>query len=282
MEHTFKIGAPVFVDEGEAGRLQFVVVDPDDNTVTDLIVEQGRLLHRSVVVPTGWVESADEQSIRVHASLADLEDLPEYREVNFRAPDPTGERMAAYRPDEVRIWHYPGVPISGPRKPWLSWNVRLGVDDSEVVVGRGTKVSAAGGETIGNVDHVLVDPRTQSATHFVVRPRSVLHRDDEILIDVNQVASLSDKDIRLRITEDDLEDAPRYQRFASDDEVEQRVRRSLQTQPETRGHNFDVDVEQGVVRLVGEAPRAAAEAAAKLARRIRGVIGVDDRTRHHA
>jgi BON domain len=61
-------------------------------------------------------------------------------------------------------------------------------------------------------------------------------------------------------------------------EIQTQVVRSLETQPETSGRGLRVEVERGLVRLLGEVPEAVAQAAAQLARWIRGVIGVEDRT----
>jgi hypothetical protein len=87
--YDFKIGAPVLTAEGEVGRLKYVVVDPGAEVVTHLVVERGRLLRHDIVVPAGWVEHADAQRIHLNAKMADLEGLPEFREVEFWAPDPT-------------------------------------------------------------------------------------------------------------------------------------------------------------------------------------------------
>src|SRR5207253_10381311 len=99
---------------------------PGEEVVTDLIVEQGRLLRRSIVVPVGWVQHADERGILLNARLADLEELPTYREVEFEEPDPAKRRVAGYDSGDVRFWLTPYGPI-GPRRPHLARRVRLGV-----------------------------------------------------------------------------------------------------------------------------------------------------------
>ena len=63
IEYDFKIGAPVLTDDGEVGRLKYVVVDPHAEVVTDLVIARGRLLQHDIVVPAGWVEHADAQGI---------------------------------------------------------------------------------------------------------------------------------------------------------------------------------------------------------------------------
>ena len=62
----------------------------------------------------------------------------------------------------------------------------------------------------------------------------------------------------------------RYHPAANDAEIQAQVERSLETQPETRGQGVRVEVERGVVRLLGEVSEAVAQAATHLARWIRG------------
>ena len=88
-DYDFQIGAPVLAAEGKVGQLKYVVVAPDAEVVTHLVVERGFLVRHDIVVPVGWVEQADTQGIRLHAKLDELETLPEFREVEFWAPDPT-------------------------------------------------------------------------------------------------------------------------------------------------------------------------------------------------
>ena len=277
MDYTFTIGAPLLVQEGEIGRLRYVVVDPGEEVVTDLIVEQGRLLRRSIVVPVGWVQHADERGILLNARLTDLEDLPTYREVEFEEPDPAKRRVAGYDSGDVRFWITPYGPI-GPRRPHLARRVRLGVQDDAILIGRGARVSAASGQTLGTVDHVLVDPRTREVTHLVVHPRFRLGHDDDVIVHRDQVETLGEDDVRLRVPREEVERLPRYRPAASDAQIERQVARTLETQPETRGQGIRVEVDRGLVRLLGEVPEKVADAAATLARRIRGVVGIDDRT----
>ena len=86
----------------KSGRLKYIVVDSDAEVVTHLVVERGRLLRRDIVVPVGWVEHADAQGIRLNAKMADLEELPEYREVEYWAPDPTARPVAGHPPVNIR------------------------------------------------------------------------------------------------------------------------------------------------------------------------------------
>lgn len=48
--YDFKIGASVLTVEGEVGRLRSVVVDPESDVVTQLVVRRGRLLRHTIVL----------------------------------------------------------------------------------------------------------------------------------------------------------------------------------------------------------------------------------------
>jgi uncharacterized protein YrrD len=167
-EYDFKIGAPVLAAEGEAGRLKYVVVDPDAEIVTDLIVERGRLLRRDIVVPVGWVEHADAQGIRLNAKLDDLEALPEFREVEFWAPDPTAGPVCGHPPADTRIRISPYGAMPTPRSTWILHRARLGISEEDILIRRGLPVYTADGDRVATVDHLLVDPETHRVTHLVM------------------------------------------------------------------------------------------------------------------
>jgi hypothetical protein len=235
-------------------------------------------LHRSIVVPVDWVEQADEHAVMLNARLSDLDDLPEYHEVEFVEP-PGSARMAGYDPDNVRVWALAYGTIPEPRVPIYSRLVRLGVEDDAVPIGRGTRVHTADGETLGTINHLLVDPTTLEVTHFVVHPGFRIGRDDDMLVSLDEVASLGKEAVYLRVNRDEVKPAERYRPAVSDAKLRSRIARSLETQPETRDRGVRVETENGIVRLLGDVPEPVAEAAKRLARRVRGVVGIEDRTK---
>ncbi|HEX3723565.1 MAG TPA: PRC-barrel domain-containing protein [Nitrolancea sp.] len=277
MDYTFKIGTPVFAEDGKVGRLKFVVIDSYDEEVTDLIVDRGPLPHQSIVVPTGWVNSTGNEGIYLNANLKDLEDLPEYREVEFQVPEVAAKQLAGFDPEDVRIWVDQNGPIPEPGRAWLFRRMRLVVDQDEILVGRNNRVTDVDGEVVGSVNHVIVDPSTREVTSLVVRRHFGIAPD--MLIPRELIASLGEKHVRLKLHRDELKDMPEYHPVATDQQLENRVKRAIETQPETRGKGLDIELDRGVVKLLGDVPESVAKAATSVARRIHGVIGVDDRTK---
>jgi sporulation protein YlmC with PRC-barrel domain len=277
-EYDFKIGVPVHAAEGEAGRLKYVVVDPDAEAVTHLVVERGRLGRHDVVVPVGWVEQADASGIRVNATLAELESLPEFRAVEFWAPDPTARPVAGHLPADMRIWISAYEGLSVPHAPRLLQRVRLSIDADEILIRRGLPVYAAEADRVGTLDHLLIDPTTQRVTHLVIHCGGWLSQGEDYIASMDQVASVSEYGIHLRLGRAEIGQLRRYRLPSSDGQIRTEAMRSLETQPETRGQGWRVEVERGLVRLFGEVSEAVAQAATRLIRSLWGVIGVEDRT----
>jgi osmotically-inducible protein OsmY/sporulation protein YlmC with PRC-barrel domain len=277
-EYDFKIGAPVLTDDGEVGRLKYVVVDPEAAVVTHLVVERGRLLRHEIVVPVGWVEYADAQGIRLHAKMDELEALPEFHEVQFWAPDPTARPVSGHPPADTRVWISPYGTVHTFHTTSVLHRVRLGIGEEEVLVRRGLPVYTADGDRMGTVDHLLVDPETHRVTHVVMHRGRWFSQGEDYIVPIDHVSTASEYGIRLRLRRDELDQLPRYQPTAGDADIRAQVERSVETQPETRGQGLRVEVERGLVRLLGEVAQVVAQAATRLARRIRGVIGVEDRT----
>ncbi|GAB4433923.1 MAG: hypothetical protein OHK0015_23180 [Chloroflexi bacterium OHK40] len=269
------IGAQVRCLDGAAGRLRFIVIDPDDSEVTDLIVERRALLHRDIVVPIGWVERTTEDAIFLNACLDDLNTLPEYNEVEFVQPDPSYRPLSGHRVEETRIWIGSYETVSGGR-PWILRQVRLGVDEGEVLVHRGLPVQASDHRSVGVVDHLVIDPASKRVTHLVVRHGWLWSREAH-LVPLEQVAELNEYGVRLNLSVDAFEHLPRYTPPTSDGQIAATVQRALETDPRTREAGLHVEVCDGVVRLAG-APVAESimQAARAIARRIRGVIGFAD------
>jgi osmotically-inducible protein OsmY len=268
------IGAIVHCHDGAAGRLKYVVLDPDDGEVTHLIVERGMLLHRDIVVPVSWIERTTEATLYLNANRDDLKVLPEYDEREFVMPDPAYRPLSGHRVEDTRVWLGPYAVVGGGR-PWVLQRVRLGVEDDEVLIRRGLPVLTSDDRPAGVIDHLVVDPTSKHITHLVVR-RGWLWNRQARLVPVDQVAAVSEYGVRLRLSAAGLDHLPPYQPPASDAQITAWLQRSLATDARTRDAQLTVTVEDGVVRIGGAPTAEVAAAARAIARRLRGVIGVED------
>jgi uncharacterized protein YrrD len=78
-EHRIEAGRRVAFDDGEAGSLALVMVDPTSDQVTHLVVSRGHAFGREAIVPMAWVRALTDDPIVLDASEQQLESLPEYR-----------------------------------------------------------------------------------------------------------------------------------------------------------------------------------------------------------
>jgi uncharacterized protein YrrD len=240
----FDIGAQVYCEEEACGKLLKVVVDPQSERVTDLIVARGFLQRIDRVLPVSDVEKTTDQGIYLSIGSDDLEESTEYREIEFREPAPGWNKNGRYRADQVACWPSPwGVVCREPVVPMVRRHIHEGVSPSKEVIERGTPVLNVQGK-LGEVDHVLVDHKTGEITYLVVR-KGLLP--EYPIIPALLVKDIGSEGVFVDISEDGLDGLPRYAPRAEADIVAELQDRlgalSLQ--------DVKVALEDGVLQLTG-------------------------------
>jgi sporulation protein YlmC with PRC-barrel domain len=135
------IGARVRTrDDKTVGEVHRVVVDLDNQAVVSLVVLEGRLLSRDVLVPIDFIESSNPKEVTLRLAADELDQLPDFVYNEILAPPPAWTLAPIY-PDGTAY-----VPIR-QRK-------RLG--RTQVDLTPGTRVWATDGE-IGRVDEIELD-----------------------------------------------------------------------------------------------------------------------------
>lgn len=83
-ELDIRLGAPVFAaDRRRVGSVDRVVLEPSSGRVTHVVVHEGMLLTRDVVVPVESVESASPRRVRLRLRAAELDQLPDFVETAY-------------------------------------------------------------------------------------------------------------------------------------------------------------------------------------------------------
>ncbi|MBN9389824.1 MAG: BON domain-containing protein [Chloroflexi bacterium] len=282
MEFDFKIGTPVFCQDKEVGRLKFLVIDPQDETITSLVVEHNTLLSKSVVVPVCWVEKATDKRVVINASATELKNLPEYHEVEFRLPDSTVYPHPGQPAPQTRVWigPYPNLNLSQTERPTVLHRGHVGVSGDEVMLRRGQPVYDRNGYRIGTLDHILVGKDGHHIRHLVIEHGQWLQQGENLVIPASAVESITDKGIQFKLSREEFDRLTHFKPPLNDRQLEDVIERGLQTQPQTKGQNLKVQVERGLVRLYGKVSGAVALAAFSIVRKIMGVLGIEDHTTH--
>lgn len=272
---NFNIGAEVCCRDGNCGKLSRVVMDPDTERVTNLIVEKGVLLTTDRVLPVSAVESATKKEIHLSLAEGELEEYPEYHQEEFKEPAPGWGNEKQYQGRQ--ILHFAsryGLTIPEPVVPKVRHRVHEGVSAALAVVERGTSVNTLDGE-LGTVDHVVVSGENQELTHVVV-DRGFLS--SSLVIPASKVAEVGDESIFLDVTEEELAGLPRY---TPRDDID--IRAEFRHRLKAAG--FDVSyiksgVENGILHLTGVVPDAEVKGGIEaVARSVAGVIDVESALR---
>ncbi len=195
------IGAEVHSMEGPYGRALFVILDPIEEKVTHLVVEESEFPQTQRLVPIELVQVTSPQQINLMAPTDQLKKMEIFLEQEFIPLDP--------KASSVYIW-----PYSVPEADFITLeyeNMPVG----EIAIRRGTPVHASDG-LIGRVDELLMDRKDRKITHLVLREGHLWGQKD-ISIPVSQIDHMDRKAVYLKLSQKEVEALPeiRISRFRS-------------------------------------------------------------------
>ena len=241
----FKIGSPVFAKDGRIGVLQYVVLNPHDREVSDLVVKCD-LFTGSRVISARYVDHVDDDgSIHLSIDKAFARTLRKFNRQEFTTPELPG--TPPYSPEEMLIWS-DGYGITVKELPYPFKRVQVGVDENSILIGRGARVFSSLGERVGTVDHVVVDPESRKLLYLVVRLPGIRRR--RVVVAASHVREWSNAGVVLNLEKDALYALPPYVPKKKDEALAQRVREAI----EALGlpvEDLSVFVEKGHVLLRG-------------------------------
>jgi len=241
----FKIGSPVFATDGRIGVLQYVVLNPHTNEVSDLVVKCDNFAGARVI-STRYVDHVDDDgAIHLNIDKKFAHTLRKFIQTEFVTTELPGKSQ--YGANELLVWedNY-GVTVKELPRPFK--RVRIGVDDTQILIGRGVRVFSALGERVGTVDHVVVDPASRKLLYLVVRLPGIRRR--RVVVAVSQVREWSDRGIILNLEKDALYSLPPYVPRKKDGILAQRVREAIEAL-NIPIEDLSVFVEKGHVLLRG-------------------------------
>ena len=189
------IQAPVHcVDGTHVGKVDRVVIEPGAQRVTHIVVHKGALLSRDVVVPIEAVERADTGGLHLRLGPQELDDLPDFVEVEWVQPRADWTPPPGYF-ETVVLW----PPYYGHAA--AAESERLSIADDQVAITEGTDVECTDGK-IGVVDRVVLDAGTGRLEGFVVRQGVFLTRD--VIVPAAWVAHADPDTVRLSVPKEQV------------------------------------------------------------------------------
>ena len=191
----FTIGAPARCSDGICGRVTQVVLDPIKDEVTHLIVEPEHREGLGRLVPIVAAEAGPHE-VRINLTTSQLEKLERAEQTHFLEGV---EGSFGYEPEEILLWPYYGgnttIPVTTDTLP-----------PGEVAVRRGEDVHAVDGR-IGEVEGLVVDPRSHHITHVILKEGHLFGRKD-VAIAISSVKQVGEDGVRLSVSKSEIEALP--------------------------------------------------------------------------
>ena len=152
--------ARVYTADGQkVGRITRVVLNPTTKQITHLVVRLGKFITVDKLIPLLMFRSATSDRVTLCGNVGNLDTLPDFSEAEVpqqelvSVPVPLDGELVAY---QLTI-----VPANSARygTGTIPQNT-IALKEGALVVGEG--------ETIGNVESLVVNPKTNCATHAVI------------------------------------------------------------------------------------------------------------------
>lgn len=209
MEKTilFQKGANVLTASGkELGSLERIVLNPDTNVVTDIVIREGTLFNtENRVIPIHLVAETTENQVMLRGEVDELKSFPPFEERRLV------EEEDITRPDvdvNVDVSMPPviyGVQGTGPilvpvPEEHFTTTIEQNIPPGTVALKEGARVVTADEKHVGNVERVLADPSVNQVTHLLITQGLLIK--EQKLVPINWVRTLDEEAIYLRVKED--------------------------------------------------------------------------------
>ena len=244
-----KIGSPVTATDGDYGRLQQLLVDPQEERVVGLLVRpHGWLPYHPVVVPEKVITDASENEVRLNISREQVEALPEYLpdaelvidgrnyEVHDKWSPVSGEPVEAGRAANSEAGEMISNPFTRPEPHHLGLLVRAG----QRVFCRE--------ESAGWVALLLLESGGR-VTGFVLHTGPMIGRN--LIVPLTWIHQVDGNRVYLSVGKKDLQGLRDY---GLDDALTVEVKHALWSDEILRNTDYQeigVSVEDGIVKLRG-------------------------------
>ena len=205
----FKYGADVVNSQKEkVGEIESVVIDPETQEITHLIVEEGFLLKEDKVVPISLVANIDEDHVKLHEFSDSFDEFPAYQEMHY-VPIHQLDSVQV-DPELTPLYAYPPLGMGGFHpSPALEVVVEEeNIPTTAELIEEGANVITLDEEHVGNVEEVIFDPDSDRATHLIISKGLLLQ--DEKLIPVNWVKEYDQQKIKLFVDSTVIENLPAH------------------------------------------------------------------------
>ena len=191
------INAKVFCQDKFCGYTQAVILNPENDAITHVVVKESKKPHTERLVPIGMIDASLSHNVHLKFNEASLQSLPPFFDVEYIQTNvPHYER--AYNISDVS-------PVVVPEREVIEeriYHIPLG----EFTVDQGTTVYSEDGVNIGKVDEFLVGQKG-TITHLILREGHIFGQKD-VFIPVADIASVKEDSLHLKLDKEKVEKLP--------------------------------------------------------------------------
>jgi len=209
----FKVGTKVFTAGGKrVGTIDRIVIEPDTNELTHLIVQEGFLFTESKIVPMSLVGPATEDQVILLGREERLDEFPDFQESHFVSAERRLSSMPAMNNRVRTLYWYPPLGIStGLASPHVPHYVvkTENIPKSTVALEVGVSVMCSDGKYVGNVERVFTDAQEGRATHLLIAEGFFLK--EKKLIPTRWISNVFENEISLSVDSTLVKNLPEYQ-----------------------------------------------------------------------
>lgn len=217
----FKKGADVYtVDDDKVGKIKMIVMTPQTQNVTHLVVEKGFLFKEDRVVPMEWIDYSSPDKVQLKAGYED-DDLVPFEERHYIPADEYDPTVHGNTEDKDTVVNMspPTFYYYAPIGTWWSYSAsplsnkyitvkQKNVPDGALILETGANVVTYDGHHAGDVEQILTDPGTNRVTHFVISKGILLA--EKKLIPAYWVMNTAEAQVDLSVNKRVLENLPEF------------------------------------------------------------------------
>jgi sporulation protein YlmC with PRC-barrel domain len=230
----FRENTPVYTADGqEVGAIDRVVIDPETQAVTHVVIRQGWLFTEDKVAPVALIDQATADQVRLRADAGNLDDLPDFEETHYQPytdaanttpADNTTTAAALTNPvgGYARpLYAYPPVGVAMPGyDPMGDYamaayiasqypvEIERNIPDGSIALKEGADVVDSNGKPVGRVARVFTDDETQQVTHLLVAEGWLFQ--EKRLVPTSWIREVADEEVQLKVDADFLRGLPEY------------------------------------------------------------------------
>jgi uncharacterized protein YrrD len=210
-------GVGVFTsDDKQVGKINRVILDPETNEVTHVVVQKGWLLSEDKVVPLDMIRSTTDEKVRLSGNADDFNKLPPFEESHFvqtRSEDFPQAVDSPYDLSPAYFWYppivYPGyVAHSATSTPFPPPHLEKtrNIPEETIPLKEGANVISSDEKHVGDVERLFVDASSKKVTHFLIT-KGLFFKEHK-LIPVHWVKYVGEEKIHLLVASSLLERLP--------------------------------------------------------------------------